>query len=364
MKISVITLHAVRNYGSALQTYATQRIFENLGFETQIIDYRRKALKLDTLSHILSNNEFNIKTKIKLCLILPSTKKINSVFELFLREKLKLTDKIYSEDKDFEHLMIDSDIYCTGSDQVWNSGWHNGIPYPFFLSFVPNSKRMISFSASFGKDELDEWEKEPIKQLLERYDYISVREESGKEILNDLGFEKSVHVLDPTLTINSEEWYKLADKNQLKEKYILVYQLNNNKKFDMYAKELAKEKGIKLIRLCTRYDQKRKTGKGIVIPKIEKFLSLFRDAEYVITDSFHATAFSLIFHKKFLCIYPGMYNTRLESILNLLSLNSRHLTDFSKFDVIDASIDYDKVDAILEESRKITINFLKEATRI
>lgn len=364
MKISVITLHAVRNYGSALQTYATQRIFKDLGFETQIIDYRRNALKLDSINQILNNKEFDFKMKIKLCLILPSTKKINRVFEKFLRERIHLTDKVYSSDQDFEHMPIDSDIYCTGSDQVWNSGWHNGIPYPFFLSFVPESKRLISFSASFGKNELDEWEKEPIKQLLGRYDYISVREESGKNLLNDLGFEESVHVLDPTLTINPKAWYELADGKRLKDKYILVYQLNNNKRFDMYVKELAKRKGLKLIRLCTRYDQIRKTGKGIVIPRIETFLSLFRDAEYVVTDSFHATAFSLNFHKKFLCIYPGLYNTRLESILNLVGLSDRHLTDYSDFDVVDTEIDYEKVDRVLDENRRITMDFLKEATKV
>lgn len=364
MKISVITLHAVRNYGSVLQTYATQCIFEYLGLKTEIIDYRRTALKLDSFKHIFQNDQFDLKMKIKLCLLLPSTKKINGVFEPFLKKYIKLTKETYSTDNDFEKISLNSDIYCTGSDQVWNSGWHAGIPYPFFLSFVPQSKRLISFSASFGKSVLDEWEKEPIKQLLKRYDYISVREKSAISIIDDLGIENAVCTLDPTLAVNPKIWYDLARKTKIKEKYILIYQLNNNKSFDVYAKKLAKIKKLKLIRLCTRYDQIRKTGKGIVIPEIEKFLSLFRDAEYVITDSFHATAFSLIFHKKFLCIYPELYSTRLESILDIVGLKSRHLKDINNFECIDEDINYIDVDNVLEINRKKTIDFLSKAIQI
>lgn len=363
MKISIITLHAVRNYGSALQTYATQHIFESLGLKTEIIDYRRTALKMDSIKDILKNKQYDIKMKIKLCLILPSTKKMNAVFEPFLQKYINLTDKVYSTDDDFLEFPVDSDIYCTGSDQVWNSGWHDGIPYPFFLSFVPDSKLLISFSASFGKATLEQWERAPIKHLLERYDYISVRENSAVSIISDLGIDNAICTLDPTLTVDPQEWKELADAKSLNSKYILVYQLNNNKMFDEYAKKLAKKKNLKLVRVCTRYDQLRKTGKGIVIPKIETFLSLLRDAEYIITDSFHATAFSLIFHKKFLCIYPKLYSTRLESILDMVELKSRHLLDYNDFDMIDENIDYTKIDEILSENRKKTIEYLKKAVQ-
>lgn len=367
MKASIITLHAVKNYGSALQTYATQHIFEELGFETEIVDYRRRALDSGSILKILNNNEFGLLQKIKLILILPSGKKAEKTFGNFLENYINMTDKCYcevTEESDFKNHPIDADVYCTGSDQVWNTGWHKEIPKPFFLTYAPEDKRIISFSASFGKEQLDEWEKEPIRELLSRYDYISVRESSAVNIVNNLGFAECEHVLDPTLVVKPKLWKDLAADRVLKEKYILVYQLNNNKKFDEYAKLLAKKKGLKLVRLCTRYDQLRKIGRGIVLPEIIEFLALFRDAEYVITDSFHATAFSLIFNKKFIDILPGLYNTRLESILALTGLEERVLNDYNDFELIDREIDYEKVNSLLDSERQNTMSFLKKATKI
>ena len=361
MKISVITLHAVKNYGSALQSYATQKIFEDLGLETEIIDYRRKPVLYKTPMQILKSKEYSFKKKIKALLMAPSGKKAKQVFDRFLNAHIKMTDTVYTYDKDFEEKPIQADIYCTGSDQVWNSGWHNGIAYPFFLSFAPDDKKKIAFSASIGKEQLDEGEKAETKRLLERYSAISVREASAVGIIKDLGIENVVQVLDPTLTVTPEVWYDLADKAKRKEKYVLVYQLCNNSKFERYAKRFARKKKLKLIRLCTRYDQMRKPGHAVVLPEIITFLSLFRDAEYVLTDSFHATSFSLIFHKKFGCFWPSAFATRLQSILQLTGLESRHVADVNDFNCLDGEIDYDKVDEILNKSREQTMQFLKNA---
>lgn len=363
MKASIITLHAVSNYGSVLQTYATQKLFEKHGFETEIVDYRRDAVMQNSLKTILLNKEYSMVNKAKLILIMPSSKKSREIFDGFLKRNVKLTDICYREDADFEKHPIDADVYCTGSDQVWNTGWHKEIPKPFYLTYAPDDKRIISFSASFGKESLADWEKEGTKELLERYDYISVREKSAVEIVENLGIKDCEHVLDPTLAINPQTWYGLAAERVVKEKYILVYQLNNNKKFDKYAEQLAKKKNMKLIRLCTRYDQLRKTGNGIVLPKVEEFLALFRDAECVITDSFHATAFSLIFNKKFINIFPKLYSTRLASILDLVGLKERKLTDYSNFDLVDKDISYTGVNNILNIERTKTEAFLTKALK-
>lgn len=361
MKASIITLHAVANYGSVLQTYATQNIFENLGFETEIVDYRRKAIMTGSIKEIISNSEFGLLHKIKLILLLPSIKKSKKTLGAFLTKHINLSEMCYHEDSDFEKYKIDADVYCTGSDQVWNTGWHNEIPRPFFLTYAPQNRRIISFSASFGKDRLDAWEKPEMKKLLERYDFISVREKSGVDILNDLGISGCAHVLDPTLTVKPEIWHNLAFERVVKEKYVLIYQLNKNEHFGKYAKEFAKRKNLKLIRLCTRYDQLKEAGHGIVLPKVEEFLALFRDAEYIITDSFHATAFSLIFHKQFINIFPKLYSTRLQSILQIANLENRKLLNYNDFDSIDNQIDYEEVDKLLDNEREKTINFLKRA---
>lgn len=363
MKISIITLHAVANYGSALQSYATQCVFGGMGLCPEIVDYRRRAILPESAWEILRNPEYSALMKLKLILIQPSSRKARKIFDGFLNTNIKMSDRIYTQDEDFVQYPFDADIYCTGSDQVWNTGWHNEIPAPFFLSYAPEGKKRIAFSASFGKEKLDEWEKPGILEYLKKYSAISVREKSAVDIINALdGGVKVEHVLDPTLTVEPEVWYKLSSQDRIvKEKYILVYQLNNNKAFDRYAKQLAEKKKLKLIRLCTRYDQLRKTGHGIVLPKVEEFLSLIRDAEYVVTDSFHGTAFCLTFHKRFVNIYPGLYSTRLESILELAGLKSRKLEDYNDFSLIDKPIDYTAVDEIMKKERMHTMQFLEEA---
>ena len=357
MKSAVITLHAVRNYGSALQAYATQEIFNSLGFDVEIIDYRRKAVLYVPIWKMLLS-KISLGEKLKALIIRPSLNKANKVFEPFLEQYLSLSSARYTENIDFVRFPINADIFCTGSDQVWNTDWHIEIPEPFFLSFVPDEKKKISFSASFGKEKLAEWEVNKERELLMRYDAISVRESSGVDILRKLGLQ-GVQVLDPTQLLTESQWNVIAEKERIcKEKYILVYQLSNNKEFEKYTSKLKKKKGLKLIRLCTRYDQIRKPGKGIVLPTIEQFLALIRDAEYVLTDSFHATSFCLLFHKQFLSSAPDRFVTRLESILELFGLENRMINDYSDYYAIDKKIDYCHVDKVLNIKRREAMEFL------
>lgn len=362
MKISIITLHAVVNYGSALQTYATQKIFESLGMETQIIDYRREAILSRSVRQILTGSG-SMKEKLKGLLLKPSYDRGRKVFDTFLSETLNLTEQRYTYDDDFERWPLTSDIYCTGSDQVWNSGWHDGVPRPFYLSFVREGKK-ISFAASFGKDRLSDDEKPVVRELLSTYDAISVREAEGLNILRDLGFSAAVHVLDPTVALDPREWLAISEKRVFKAKYILIYQLCNNADFDRYAVRLAREKGLKLVRLCIRYDQLRKPGHGVVLPPVESFVSLVRHAEYVLTDSFHCTAFSIMMHKQFVSFYPNKYASRLKSILELTGLRERLVEDYADTEIIDRTIPYERIDHILAAERNKTMRFLRKAVDI
>lgn len=367
MKVDLITLHNVKNYGSALQTYATQTILSKLGCEVEVINYFRRDLIEEDLvknrintSMVFSKNFF---TKFLGRMFLePSIKKQCKKFNEFLNNKVKLTEKkYYSNDELKENLPI-ADIYCTGSDQVWNSDWNNGIEKAFFLDFVPDNKKRISYAASFGKEKLNEEEKEITKQMLSKYQYISVRESSAKKIIEDLGINNIEHVLDPTLLLNKEEWQKLKVNIKHKEKYILVYQLNtNNPEFDNYVKNLSKYKKMPIIRVSNVSYQMFKYGKFVNCPTVEEFISYFLNAEYIVTDSFHATAYAVNFNKKFLCIFPKKFSTRLQSILDLTGLQERRVVDFNKFDSIDNEIDFEKVNIIIEKERTKSINYLKKA---
>ena len=367
MKVDVITLHNVKNYGSALQTYATQKTLENLGCEVEIINYYRKDLIEEKLveNRINGSNIFskNVITRFVGKLFLkPSVEKQCKKFKDFFDGNINLTkQKYYSNEELKENLPI-ADVYCTGSDQVWNSDWNRGIEKAFFLDFVPQDKKKIAYAASFGKDKLNENEIDITREMLSKYKYISVREKSAKEIIENLGINNVEHVLDPTLLLTKTEWENLKVDIKHKMKYILVYQLNTkNPEFDKYVMKLSKYKKMPIIRVSNVSYQRLKYGKFVNCPGVKEFISYFLNAEYVVTDSFHATAYAINFNKKFLSIFPKKFSTRLQSILDLTQLQERRVTDFNDFSLIDKEIDFDKVNKIIDKEREKSIKYLKKA---
>ncbi len=371
MKIDIITLHNVKNYGSVLQSLATQIILEKKGYEVEFINYYRKNLiDSNILKNNLNNSKFfskNFITKLIGKIILPKTiNKQIKVFNEFINEYIKMTkDKYYS----FEELkdnIPEADIYCTGSDQMWNSEWNHGIEKAFYLDFLPDKAPRFAFASSFGRKEIPQAEEDEVKNMLRKYKAISVRERSGLNILNKMGIEYVEHVLDPTLLLDKNVWKKLISDNVLeKKKYILVYQLNmKNKEFDQYVKKLSKNKKIPVIRVSINNYQRFKYGKLIDTPKVLDFLNYFLNAEYIITDSFHGTAFSINLNKKFICIFPKKFSERLQSLLELTNLKERKLKNYKDINQIDEEIDWKKVNTILDLERKKTNDFIDKALKL
>ena len=364
-RVSVITLIDVRNYGTVLQALATQEVFERLGCKVDFINFIRE-------DHITNKRiidrwceGFNLLKRIVYTLALtPSLIKQDKVFKDFLQRHIHLQDRPYTTPEDFKNFPVDADIYCTGSDQTWNSGWNKGIIGALFLDFIPDNVKKISYSASFGKDKLDNWEKEETKCLLKRYAAISVRESSGVDICNSLGINGATHVLDPTLQMDKNFWLRHMGKRRIKKPYVLIYQLNSNPDFDRYAKEFARRKGLKLVRFCWRYDQIAKAGRAIVIPPVEDFVSAIYYADCVITDSFHATAFSINMNTDFISIYPHEYGGRIDSILRQTHLEDRHLKAYDDFSLVNKThVDFGKANQILESEREKGRVFLRNAIK-
>lgn len=368
-KITVITLQNVRNYGSVLQALATQHVMESLGLECNFIDYWKCGGDSNVTRALnWSKGKNKVKKLITVILLMPTFWKQTALFDKFNRKHLNLIPGHFTKESELETgLKINSDIYCTGSDQTWNSGWNNGILPELFLKFVPDEIKKISYAASIGKPELDEWEIDETKSLLSRYSAISVRESSAKNIIeNQLGLPSATQVLDPTLQVDGKYWLSILNEKQRnrkdKGKYVLIYQLNSNSKFDNYAKEFAHRKGWKLIRFCTRYDQFFKCGRSALVPEIEEFISLIANAGCVITDSFHATAFSCNLNVPMIAVYPNEYSSRLASLLELMNLEHRHLKNYDDFSFVEHTfVNFETVNKILEQERQIGLNFLKKA---
>ncbi len=336
-KIDIITLHRTVNYGSVLQAYATQQVLMKMGYDVEIIDYYPERLHMNGMLKRIKNKSKYFKKNFVLrniarLVIFPSYLKRFFVFKKFVKENLKLTPITYMTEQDLEKNIPIADVYCTGSDQVWNVGWNEKIDYPFFLKFVPDNKKCIAYSASFGKSKLEDWEKNETKELLQKYKHIAMREKSGVEILTELGINNGIQVLDPTLLLDKNDWNDLISSKYEGKKYIFMYNINHNKKLDEYARRLAKKKNLKLIYVSYNYH-----------------------------DSFHCTAYSINFNKNLLVAYPEKFSTRLASIVELTGLNNRVIDDYNNLEICERKIDYERANKILETERKKSLEYLKKS---
>lgn len=366
MKIDNITIHRNCNYGSVLQTYATQKTFEDLGFECQTIDFIRQldtkggALKrLKNKSKKLSRNPVLLYAAKAIMLI--SYIKKEKVFNRFLSKYIHLSKESYYSNEELKKNPPKADAYCTGSDQIWNSFWNEGVEPAYYLDFVSDDAFCFSYASSIGQN-IEQDERKNISELLQKYKYISVRESQSIASLNEIGVEDVVQVLDPTLYRTSDLWKQLASDNFKKRKYVVTYNLHHDKKLDAFASSLAKEKGLELLNISYNWHDVIRPGKLVWCPSVEEYLGLIRDAEYVIADSFHATAFSIQFHKKFLSFYPEKASMRIRDILKKLDIPQRGTEGNPDLKDIEADIDYNTVDKLLNKYREQDKKYLVAVT--
>ena len=352
-------MHAVKNYGSVLQTYATQKILKNKGYDVEVINYIRKSYLDSNLSDTWTQNDKGLKKHVKKIILYPTLNRWKHVFNGYLTKYIDISPNSYSNEEELILNPVQADIFCTGSDQVWNSGWNDGIEKPFYLSFVPDDIPKIAIAASIGKSELTHEECECVYPYLRRYDFMSLRETSSVRFLRDHGFDNVDFCLDPTQLLTREQWIEHAvEYKVLPEKYILIYQLNHDKDFDRFAEEFARRKGLPLYRICTRYDQARLSGKPIFVPQVQEWLSLINGAEIVLTNSFHATAFCINLNTQFVSISPNEYSCRIKDVLELYGLEDRRLKRYDQYDIADRTIDFNKSNRILENNRQKSLELI------
>lgn len=371
MRIGIITILKVNNYGAELQAYATQAAIKKLGVDAEIIDYlfykHPKHIKT-TLSRPL----FNFSCKKRLAEYLfpiiskikewgsKDTKLRRSRFEKFhdinttQSRTFRTLDDLYSGCPDY-------DIYIVGSDQVWNPGIYTSLK-PYFLDFAPKGKRKVAYASSFGIGKLPENVKGTYRNFLRSFDAIGAREKSGVKIISDLGL-KAENVLDPTLLLNGDEWRKVNTQyNGLPERYVAVYELASSPYLRKVATEVSKSLGLPIVRICgsTKTDDKNAININDAGPA--EFLSIIQNADFVVTDSFHGTAFSINFQKPFFTITPDRKdnNSRQADLLTMLGITNRILKENDPIPSA-ISLNFSKVNKLLEAERFKSINFLSTA---
>ncbi len=353
MKIGILTFQWAnnRNFGASMQSFACKSLINKVTGKdnAKIINYNPTNFNLvKRIFHFFTGLYFN---------------EYNNKF-------LKMSKEVY-DSENLKKLNNEFDIFVVGSDQVWRTIWLKEKSLHYFFDFVNDDKKKIAYAASFGVDywEGDEKLTEEIKPLIKRFDYISVREESGIDICkNTFGIDNAVCVLDPTLMISREDYQPILDdwqdKSHLKRKYIAHMLLDDTAELKKESQNIAdylkadinyiKGKSFKIL------------GKDITFyNKVSQWLTYLKDAELVITDSFHCTVFSLIFHKKFVVVAnPKRGIARLETLLSKVGLEDRFFTDIKdvmKSGILDKEIDYNEVDKKLETHRKYSMDFLKKA---
>lgn len=372
MKADIITMHMIKNYGSALQTYATAQVLQRFGYESEFIDYWRKNTLPETIAPQLLQTvtmqklkpiwgSCQLATKVTTKLLQWMLEYVKSSPWKFMESHVQLTPERYKSYEALQENPPEADIYVTGSDQVWNSIYNEGLDKAYYLDFAPADKPRIAFAASIGKSKLDADEILPMKKLLEKYKAISVREASAVTLLHDMGIQAQL-ILDPTLMLTGDEWKSIATYKKVSDKpYLLIYQLNHNPEMDAYAVELAQKKQWDLLRIGFGRSSKKLPGKCIMWPAVTDMLGLWARAACVITDSFHSTAFSLNLGTDFISVPPPRFSTRLESILQLTRTEYRMLKSYDDFSLVDRKIDKENVEKILDKKRDEGMAWLQDA---
>ncbi|MEZ3551786.1 MAG: polysaccharide pyruvyl transferase family protein [Muribaculaceae bacterium] len=372
-KAALLTMFDVTNYGSVLQTFASQSVLNRLGYECEVINYwfpnewhfkmgykRPKAYRL-FISKAL--RFLGYKTY---------WSEFGKTIDRFKFGKLNLTPNRFEtlealESNDWKQY----DTIVSGSDQVWNPRFMKG-DKAFLLSFVPDDVRKISMSSSFACKTLDPAFRDSYKKYLSRLSAISVRDNNGVDILSSLGIDKPVEVmLDPTLLLSDEEWKKALNIGKSTDSdYILVYILNYafNPAPYIYdaVKEMQKRTGKKVIFTGTVENKYLKGMTNYEIRNgrpVEEFVSMFANAAMVVTSSFHGTAFAVNFSRPLIAVTPSNGDDRQSSLLTNLGIPHCAVKCDNPLSQLNPYYDATAVRTALDSLREKNIAWLQNALK-
>lgn len=318
MKAGILTFQNANNYGAVLQAYALQKYLNENNINCEFINYNMVENKDINKKEIII---FKLKNKfifIKNINIYIKQKK----FDEFRKKYLKINSKEYYNDKAIYNNKFDYDLYIVGSDQVWNSKITNNSKV-FFLTFA-DSKIKISYGASFGHDVLNKEEKENVKNYLKDFDAISVREKQVVNKLKNITKKEIYDVVDPVFLLETEKWDEIMKKIKINKKYIFIYLMEENKEVYKILNSINKDFKYEVIYISNHnLELKNYNSKKLKKVGPREFIYLIKNSEYVITNSFHGTAFSIIFEKKFWVIGHSKYNARIQNLINLILENNK-----------------------------------------
>lgn len=365
MKINTITCHDVYNLGASLQAYALQTYLEECGHEVRIIDYKPPYLsghyKLWGVANPVFDKPilrfaYNIA---KLPYRLAGLKR-KKVFDDFTQRYLRLTPR-YHSNEELKRNPPEANAFIAGSDQIWNTLFPNGRDAAFYLDFVPKGKRRISYAASFATSSVEDRFRPFVESALQGLHKVSIRERISLPLLASLGRKDGVAVCDPVFLLPANEWEELIkpeNNSVVQDKYVLVYDFEHSPQVRDIARRIAQEWECKIFSVGA-FREKYATKNFVNAGPLD-FLALMKNARFVISNSFHATAFSLIFRRPFCVVNRSDgINERMKSLLEDYGLEKRIVADYnsSLFD----DVDWHQMQDALDKDIACSKSFLEDA---
>lgn len=379
-KIGIITILKCNNFGAELQAFATQNKLQQMGYDAEIIDYLyykhpdfkytrrakpvwKRSLKTDIIEYVKYQILGKVLNVIGAVLI-KKQRILDKKFNDFHLKNTRLSKTYYSIEELYAAKM-DYDVYMVGSDQVWNPGTGANLS-PYFLTFAPNEAKKVAYASSFGVANIPDTLKQTYTEWINNIDYLSVREDAGVHIIEQLTGRESMVVLDPTLLLRKEEWIGLFGNPNQEKGYVLIYETYRSAKLLQMAYYYGQKHQVPIYRIQTRAILNKK-DEGVVNLEDcgpEDFVRLIANAGLVLTGSFHGTAFSVNMGVPFFSVLSRerKNNSRITSLLENLDLDRRIVYEDDSFDSISWD-DYDvvKTQNLLEKERVQSLSFLKEA---
>ena len=380
MKICILTHSLHNNYGGILQAYALQYKLRGMGHDVVTVrdNYHGENLKY-TYKYYLIRLFIKIMSSIKVIkYIRSSNSTLNSYINSynvgannynFINRYIKTITLFEKNACTSSKKITKYDVIIVGSDQVWRPLYVS--PYIYMLEFIKDLDiTRIAYAASFGVDTIDEYSAEQIQMgssALKRFKAISVREDSGVKLCKEHFGVKAEHLLDPTMLLNVDDYIRLIEssnkKKKRKEKIIMCYILDKNKEKMDVVNHISTQLNLEPIEVMPKetFDSKTKDVSECVYPHVSEWLAGFRDAEYVITDSFHGTVFAIIFNISFIAINNSVRGSaRFDSLLKMYGLENRLISSVDDLTENHLKpIDYERINKIREEWKIKSLNFLK-----
>ena len=371
MKIGILTLPLHTNYGGILQAYALQTVLERMGHEVVVLD------KPDQIHRPLWRNAMTFAKRFALRAFGKNVS-LNYQKEYNTRERAKRKYTKAFIQKYIRRRIIDRyekispndyDAIVVGSDQVWRRRYMPGNDVGIaYLDFTKGwDIKRIAYAASFG---VDTWEYNPkdteiAKQAIQKFDAVSTREKSGVDLCkNYLDYKSAIQVLDPTMLLDKSDYEKLIEQSAQTYKpdgNLMLYILDYTDEKCEFVNMVANKLNLHPFDTNSKYEVKGANLDEIVQPPVEQWLRSFRDSSYVITDSFHACVFSILFHKPFIVIGNKSRGlARFQSLLSLFELEDRMLIDTYDVSLCNKDINWEKVDSKLDKLRADSKSFLEQ----